>query len=510
MTLLVRNVLILGGAREFPEPTDVFISGERISAIGNFPNKKADEVLDGGGAYLSPGFIDVNTDSDHYLSLLDYPAQEDFLKQGVTTIFGGMCGASLAPLLYGSLESVGKWTDPNRANVGWHTTAEFLRALDKFRLGVNFGTLAGHGTVRRAITGEALRELTKNELGVLAGTLREALREGAFGISTGLAYVHERSTPPGELKLVADIVKSAGGVYATHLRNMDKGVEKSVEETIALAKGSGARTLVSHFVPIRGAEREYSAALDLIESLPQSADFHFDLYPSEDMLLPIYSFLPEWAQNGGAGRMMANVKDEWFAKRVRADMPAPDEDRLIVAQAPGNDSLVGRSLREIKEMYEAEDSRDALIRLMVAMRMRGAVLYRNVNVAAARRAIASPHSFIASNAPSFAEAPFRGKQLKSSRTKSTFTDFLAMAEKENLMPLKDAVAKITSAPAAEFGLRDRGAVAEGYFADLACFKGGEIRFTVVNGKTAMKGGECGGAGAGKALRRAPRAAGARA
>ena len=151
MTLLIKNVRIVGGDRDFPESSDVFVSGERISAIGNFPNKRAAAVLDGQGAYLSPGFIDVNTDSDHYFTLFDYPSQDDFLKQGVTTILGGMCGSSLAPLLYGSLESIRKWTNADKANVNWHTMNEFLLSIDKRPLGVNFGTMAGHGTIRRAI-----------------------------------------------------------------------------------------------------------------------------------------------------------------------------------------------------------------------------------------------------------------------------------------------------------------------------------------------------------------------
>src|SRR3989344_5423724 len=105
MTLLIKNVRILGGAETFSGTKDVFINGDKISAIGNFSGKDADTVIEGQGAYLAPGFIDVNTDSDHYFSLFDYPEQDDFLRQGVTTIIGGMCGSSLAPLLYGSLES---------------------------------------------------------------------------------------------------------------------------------------------------------------------------------------------------------------------------------------------------------------------------------------------------------------------------------------------------------------------------------------------------------------------
>jgi N-acyl-D-aspartate/D-glutamate deacylase len=500
MTLLIRNVEVLGGEREFPGPVDVFVSGERISAIGNFPNKKADTVLDGQGAYLSPGFIDANTDSDHYLTLFDHPAQEDFLKQGVTTIFGGMCGSSLAPLLYGSLESIGKWTDPDRVNVNWHTMGEFLRVLDRAPLGVNFGTLAGHATVRRAIVGESLRELTKNELAVFLRTLRTALAEGGFGLSTGLAYVHARKTPHAELTALADLVKGFRGVYATHLRDMAKGVQRSVEETIALAKETGVKTLISHFVPIVGAEKEYEAALAAIEALPPEMDFHFDIYPSANTLLPIYTFLPAWAQNGGVQVMLANVKDEWFAKRVKRDMPRLDEEHFLIAQAPHNDFLVGKSLKDVKEMYELHDGRDALVRLMITMGMRGGVLYRNVAGGLAKRAIASKRSFIASNAPSFAEAAFRGKQFKSERTTKTFVDFLAMVEREKIMPLAEAVAKLTAGPAAKFGLVQRGRIAEGNFADLTCFKGDEVRFTIVNGAVAVKGGEGTGARAGKALR----------
>ena len=212
MTLLIKNVQVVGGARVFPDRSDVFVSGDRISAIGSFPNKPADVVLDGQGAYLSPGFIDVNTDSDHYLTLLDHPSQEDFLRQGVTTIFGGMCGASLAPLIYGGLESFRKWGNTDRMNVDWHTMKEFLERIDRRPFAVNFGTLVGHGTVRRAIVNDAIRDLTKGELDVLRSTVAGALTEGGFGMSTGLGYVHAHKTPYAELKTLADIVKKFRGV----------------------------------------------------------------------------------------------------------------------------------------------------------------------------------------------------------------------------------------------------------------------------------------------------------
>lgn len=505
MTLLIKDVRILGGVQSFPDSSDVFVNDEKISAIGNFPNKKADIVLDGQGAYLSPGFIDVNTDSDHYLTLFDHPGQEDFLRQGVTTIFGGMCGSSLAPLLYGSLESFGKWSDPNRVNVNWHTMAELLKVIDRRPLAVNFGTLVGHATIRRAIIGEASRDLTKNELNVFSRILRTALEEGGFGFSTGLAYVHAKETPYAELKSLVGIAKEFNGVYATHLRDMSAGIAASVEETIRLAKETGVKTLVSHFVPIVGSEKKYKAALAAIDALPREIDFNFDLYPSSNSLLPIYTFLPSWAQNGGVAVMLANAKDEWLAARIKKDMPHLDEEHFIIAQAPGNDFLVGKSLTAVKEMYGVRDGREALVRLMVTMNMRGGILYRNIASDLTTRAMVSARSFIASNAPSFAEGLTRGKQLKSERTTRTFTDFLAMVEQGKLMPLEKAIAKITALPAKKFNLALRGTIVEGNFADLTCFRGSEIKFTVVNGRVAMRNGEYKGVCAGKALRHRTRA-----
>ncbi len=499
MTLLIRNVQIVGGEKEFSKPTDLFVNNDVISAIGNFPNKKADIVLDGQGAYLSPGFIDVDTASDHYLTLFDNPSQEDFLKQGVTTTLGGMCGSSLAPLTYGTLESLQKWGDTNRVNVNWHTTAEFLRALDTRPLAVNFGTLAGHSTIRRALIGEALRDLTKNEIGVFSRTLEESLNEGSFGLSTGLSYVHERSTPYGELSSLADIVKRSQGVYATHLRDNTTELLPAVEETIRLATETKVSTLISHFMPLLGAEKDYEAGLRQIEELPGDIDLHFDVYPLESSLMPIYTFLPLWAQNGGVSVMLTSVKDEWLLTRIRKDIPQLDEDNFIIAQAPDNEFLVGKSLREIKQMYGMSDGRDALLKLMATMNMKGAALYKNLNRELIMKAIGSKRSLIASNAPSF-ESGGKRKRLKPENTTSTFTKFLSLVEDEHIMPFDEAIRKITLEPARKFGIPGRGEIKEGNFADLVCFRGNEIRFTIVNGVIAESGGEFQKKFPGKALR----------
>lgn len=511
MTLLIKNVRVLGGASARPrtsekqpvEACDVFVTGEKISAIGNFSDKKTDETIDGQGAYLSPGFIDVNTDSDHYLTLFDHPAQEDFLRQGVTTIFGGMCGSSLAPLLYGTLESVRKWGgSEDRINVDWHTMAEFLETIDRRPLALNFGTLAGHGTMRRAITSDGVRELAKNELGVLVETLRKAMQEGGFGCSTNLGSVHTQKATHAEVRSLAQIVRSGDGIYATHLEKTGLGVSESVEETLRIIKETGVRALINHFVPIRGAEKDYEKALEMIEMLPPETDLHFDMYPFDTLLLPFYTFLPPWVRMGGFEVMLANISEEWLMPKITKDMEPIDEKRFTIAQAPGSEFLVGKSLADLRSLYGVKDGREALIKLMVTTKMRGVGLYENINRELLHKAMSSKRMLLASNAPSFDSSPGSSDraQLKSDRTTQTFTRFLELVERDNLMPIQAAIEKITREPAKKFGLTGRGEIKEGNIADLVVFKNGEVKCTVVNGKVAMKDGKFQGTFSGKALR----------
>lgn len=501
MSLLIRNVEILGGERDYPGRHDVFISGDRISAIGNFPTKGADEVIDGQGAYLSPGFIDVNTDSDHYLTLFEHPEQEDFLRQGVTTIAGGMCGASLAPLIYGSLESVQKWGDVTKVNVDWGTMAEFLSVLEKKPLAVNFLTLVGHSTIRRAILKDEIRESTKNELGVIGNMLKRSLDDGGFGFSTGLSYVHSHKATYPELKSLAEITKKYGGVYATHLRKSGAEIRQSINETVKLAEETGAKTLISHFLPLRGYEEEYKSALEKINNLPQEIDLHFDLYLSDKSILALYTFLPEWVKTGGREVILKKLKDKWLWPKIVKDLPKIEKGDFTIAQAPGNDFLVGKSLDEVAEAY-GTSREDALLRLMVITKLRGTALYRNINRELIAYALMSPRSLVASNAAAYPANS--GRFFKPDRATSTFIKFLTRTRRERIMNLGAAIKKITVIPAEKFGIKKRGVIKEGNFADLVIFSFASediIKTVIVNGAVAIKDKNFKGRLSGRVLRR---------
>ncbi len=223
-----------------------------------------------------------------------------------------------------------------------------------------------------------------------------------------------------------------------------------------------------------------------MNDLPPEIDLHFDIAPSTSSLAPIYTFLPEWAQTGGVGIMEASIKDEWLLPRIKKDIPKLDGNNFIVAQAPGSEFLVGKSLKEIGEMYEIKDSRAALLRLMQALRLKGSVLYKNLDAALIARAIASPRSLIASSAPSVPDVLSGEKHFKSERSTSTFSAFLSLVEENKMMSFEDAIKKITLTPAQKFNIKGRGTIKEGNFADFVCLRGNEIKFTVVNGRVVEK------------------------
>src|SRR3989344_2580012 len=279
MSLLIKGVQVVDGAGRPPYKADVLIQKNIISAIGNLKRRRARKEIDGLGNYLTPGFIDINTDSDHHLTLFTDPSQSDFTNQGVTTSIGGHCGASLAPLLYGTLESIRKWVDPTEINVNWHTVGELLKTLDKLPLGVNFATLVGHSTIRRALVGESNRRLTQKELAVFQKILEQSLDEGAYGLSTGLGYVHGRLASDRELRALVKVVADAGGVYTTHLRNETDELLESVKETVRVAKSTGAKTIISHLRPLKGSENQFDEALKLLEKSSASASVYFDISP---------------------------------------------------------------------------------------------------------------------------------------------------------------------------------------------------------------------------------------
>jgi len=485
--ILIKSANIIDGSGKAPVKGDILIKGDRISVIGSFPSSRAETVIDGLGMDVVPGFIDVHSTSDHYLTLFTNPLQKDFLLQGITTIIGGNCGASLAPILYGSLKPIRKWADTDLVNVDWATIKELKRVLQKINLGVNFGTLAGHSTIRRDLVGEETRDLTQPELEIFKNSLRQALEEGALGLSTGLSYAHSRYIPYAELKHLLTAI-AGKGVYATHLRDEREGLVDSIKETIQLTTETGLPTIISHLRPFLGSEKQFEESLNLINQNLNQSNLYFEINPFDVSVVAIYTLLPAWAKNGNLETMLGLIIEAEQRKQIIQDWGQAklDPSEMIIVEAKGNPYLVGKTVKEFS------DSRgfgiyDGLLVLMEITRLKTILSHKNINLAMLTETIFNPRSLIGTNSASVPE-----------RSTKTFTRFLEITRSRNI-PLEEAVKKITYLPAKIFGFSKRGLLKEGWFADLAMLKDGQVVNVIVNGSIAVQDGKVTGATAGRPL-----------
>ncbi len=505
MTLLIKNVQILGARQKMPDlafeagasatakeaPADVFVSGNKISAIGSFSRKPADHVIDGRGSSLAPGFIDIHTESDHFLSLFDQPSQEDFLRQGVTTTIGGHDGVSLAPLLSGELELISRWTHPHRKNADWRTVEEYLAVLDRRGIGVNFGTLAGYRTLRRVVLGGEHRKLTAAELSVLLALFARSHKEGARGISFSAEDIFSDSATSKERDALRRAVSDFKGIYAVSFSGAIAVDHRAVRELLREMKDLPATLLFSHIPP--GDTRRL---LNLIKEHPRA---YAAVSPSATRTLPLVSFLPHWAQKHTLPETLEGVRDPWLREKMKKEMLPLDPARVTFVSAPHHRTLVGMTLRECMEMMEIEDPLDALLLAMEAMRCMGAVSYGESGEMDTATWISHPRALIASQSASVRDHHHLS-MMPTPEGKTAFTNFLSLAEKEKSFSMESAVRKLTALPASLLGLADRGAIVPGHYADLVGFSGSEIRFVIVNGKVAVREGKIVDARAGRALR----------
>lgn len=495
--ILIKDSLVIDGTGTAGKKLDIIIKDDRISAIGHFPNQRSEVVIDGLGLVTAPGFIDVNTDSDHYLSLFSDRAQQDFLLQGVTSIIGGHCGSSLAPLIKGTLESVRKWGDINSVNINWNTMAEFLAVVKGLKLGVNFGTLVGHSTIRRSIVGEDHRDLTFKEIDLLKSVVRQALEDGALGVSTGLGYNHARNTPYLEVKLLAELAQAYNSVYSTHLRNEREQIVNSVQETISVTEETGVRSLINHYRSIKGFEAQFNDATRMLLEAGTKCDIHFDGYPFDYSMVPIYKLLPEWAQTGSMEYMVALIDDPTHEAEIRRTMPDIKGGDIVFASCPGFDYLVGKTLAEYASAQELKIT-DALIKLMKVTRLRAVLFNKNINLPDTLKALMTDRSFISSNSPSLAASK---NVLENERAVKTFSRFLELAKGDITKSLEWAIAKITSAPAKKFNLKDRGVIREGAIADMVMLSDTKAVHVLVSGELAVYDGTLKNVSNGKVLKR---------
>jgi len=450
---------------------DVGIRENKIARIGDLRNEKADRIIDASGKYVCPGFIDVNNHSDTYWQLFLNPDLESLVYQGITTVIGGNCGSSLAPLTSPkNIESIQKWADLKKINIDWLKFKEFTRFMKDKRFSVNFATLVGHGTMRRGVLSDEIRNLNPKELNFIKKELAESLRDGALGMSTGLIYTHAKLASAEELTDLAKIVKKYDCVYATHIRGEDGELIEACEEAIEVARISGVKLHISHLKSM-GKKNwgKMDEALNIIDHAYENGiDVTFDVYPYTNTGSVLYTLLPDWVAEGGKKIMIHRLKDPAIRAKVIAEMKKSsfDYSKIEIAISPLNRTLARRKISEIAASQD-KSVEDAVVDILIASEGRVITSMEILSEENVKKAIAHPLSMIATNGAGYNQDHRGTGELVHQRSFGTFIKVLSQyVMKEKLLSFEEAVKKMTHVPARKFGLSKRGQLKEKYIADI--------------------------------------------
>lgn len=469
--IIIKGGHIVDGTGKPMFLADVGIKDDKIAAVGELHNDRAEIEIDARGKIVCPGFIDVNNHSDTYWQIFLNPDLESLIYQGITTIVGGNCGSSLAPLASAkSIESIQKWTDLKTISFNWLTLKEFFKLLGDNRLSVNFATLIGHATLRRGVLGDELRSPNPKEINYILRSLARSMKDGALGMSTGLIYTHARLAPMSELLNLAQVIKKYGGVYATHTRDEGWGLIDSIEEAISIGRETKVKLHISHLKAMgRNNWRKMNEALALIDKASENGlDISFDVYPYTNTGSILYTLLPDWVAEGGKRIMVHRLKDPAIRAKVISEMEESgfEYDKVEIASSPLNKTLTRRKITEIAQS-QGKKVEEAIIDILVASEGRVITSMEVLSEENVRKAVLHPLSIIATNGSGYNLNHSKTGEIAHCRSFGSFSKVLAKyVIKEKALSFEEAIRKMTSFPAERFGLEKRGKLKEKYAADI--------------------------------------------
>jgi len=473
LDIIIRNGKVVdGGGKNLPASADVGVKNGEIIEIGDLSQEVANEEIDAGGRLVVPGFIDINNHSDTHWTLFKYPDQESLVMQGVTTIIGGNCGSSLAPILgEGSIKSLRKWIDLRDVQIDWDRMGEFLDFLEDNRpLRVNFGTLVGHATLRRGLLGDDIRPLTEEENKIVTHQLSEAMREGAWGLSTGLAYTHNRVATENEMIELANVVKYNDGVFSVHLRGEGEDLIPSIREVIELAQRTNVNLEISHLKAVgKKAWHLFDRAVMMLrEAVSRGANINFDVYPYVSSGPVLYTLLPAWATEGGREKLLKLLRDPVTRKKIIAEIESGSFNyaKIIVATSPLSPLMVNKSIAEIARIRETSPE-EVIVDLALASEDQCNVIMSLQAENNVQAALVEIESIVASDGIGYGKDEEYTGNLVHPRCFGAFPRFLShYVKQKKIMSLARAINKMTGLPAKKLGLPKRGRLEKGYKADV--------------------------------------------
>jgi N-acyl-D-amino-acid deacylase len=457
--LLLKNGRIVDGTGSPWFRGDVAIKGDVIAAIAPEIDGIATRVIDVADSVIAPGFIDIHTHARR--GIFEVPTAANYVRQGVTTLMEGPDGSSDVPL------------------------APFLAKLEALQKSVNVGSFIGQGTIRSRVIGDVNRAATPDEVARMRALVEQGMKDGAFGLSTGLFYVPGTFTPTEEVIELARVAGRFGGSHVSHQRDDASKVLDSVKETIAIGEKGGLPTQVTHHKVIGKANWGKSVeTLRLIDDArARGVDVTIDQYPYTASSTSIGSaLLPAWALEGGRQQTLARLKDPSQRAKIKTESAAMirdergggDPKNVQLANCSWDASLAGKTLADVTKQRDMEPTvENAAEGAMWIVEQGGCqAIFHAMSDEDLERIIRHPATMIASDG----EIPIFGRANPHPRSYGTFARVLAVYVRDKkLLTLEDAVRKMTAAPAARLALSDRGVLRRGLKADIAVFDPARVR-----------------------------------
>lgn len=519
LDILIKNGIVVDGVGTQAFHADVGIKNGKIKKIGFLGEPSARTTIDAAGQYVAPGFIDINNASDRHWTLFSHPNMESLLYQGVTTIIGGNCGSSLAPLTTGNIIAViQKWADIKKINVNWLTLKELFEELKRKKPMLNFGTLVGHATVRRSIVGDKFTELTEKESAQVVYLLKKALAEGALGFSTGLVYSHAKAASPDEITSLVSVI-GPNKFYSTHLRNEEEKLYESVLEAIDMAKKTKIGIEISHFKSVgKNNWHLFDKSLEAIErAAEEGIDLNFDIYPYTSTATIFYTILPDWITTGGRVKLVENLKNPDLVKKAIKEMKGKEEDfsNIIIASGNIDKTFIGKNISAISK-NQGTSILETIINLLLAAEGKLVIFWPSICEENIIKALKSKFSMIASDGSAYNLEDATNGYLSHPRSFGCFPRILSQYVREkNIISLEEAIKKMTALPASKAKLPYRGIIRQGFFADITIFNPDTIKdmatlenpfqyaqginSVIINGQVALLKGEIKNFGLGKII-----------
>ena len=436
---------------------------------------KAKQIIDAEGKVVCPGFIDIHSHTG--VELLVNPRAESKIRQGVTTEISGNCGSSDFPLKEILSEEEKRYFERLGIKERWTNLASFARILVNKKISLNWGTLIGHGTIRAYVMGEERRVPSSSELEAMKKLVAQGMEQGAFGLSTGLEYTPSGFAEREEIIALCRVVAQYGGIYATHIRSEDNEVIEAVGEAISIAAEAGLPLEISHLKAC--GQRNWwkmPYLFDLMEKANQRGlAVTADAYPYTAYSTGLTVFFPFWALASGQEEFLRKLRSPEERKKMKAETEEklggmPWLNVVIVdVQTEKNRALIGKNIAEAAKERGLEPF-DLACDLLIEEKGNVSIVGFGMSEENVVATLRHPLVMIASDGSALAPYGPLHRGRPHPRNYGTFPRFLGhYVRDQKILTLPEAIRKITFMPAAKLGLRDRGVIKEGYFADLVIF-----------------------------------------